>query len=282
MPFDPRLTAARPDLAAEYLRGKVAAASFVAGRRHTVVVPLLDLTIAPDPAGSRDTQLLHGESFVVYETGADGLAWGQAELDGYVGYVAAEGLGAPRPAGQRVTALMSHLYPQARVRARPEAELPFMSEVAVAGTTGDFARLRGGGMVPRAHLAPLTGDFVSQAERFTGVPYLWGGRSAHGIDCSGLTQLALLATGIKAPRDSDMQATGLGEALAPDAPARRGDLLFWAGHVGMLVDADTLIHANAFHMAVAVEPLLPAIKRIAGQGGGPVTARRRLALLRAA
>lgn len=273
--FARRLVPARPDLAAAHLRGQVAAERFVPGTRHSVGAALLDLTITPDPAASRDTQLLHGESFVVYETRPDGLAWGQAELDGYVGYVRAEGLAPPRSRGRPITALWSHVYPEANVRARPSAELPFLAEVPVAGTTADFARLRGGGHVPRTHIEPVAGDFVAQALRFTGVPYLWGGRSAHGIDCSALVQLALLAVGARAPRDSDMQAALLGQPLDGTEPARRGDLIFWKGHVGILEDPETLIHANGFHMAVAREPLAGAIKRIAASGGGPVTLRRR-------
>lgn len=273
--FARRLIPARPDLAAEHLRGAVAAERFVPGQRMSVEASLLDLTTTPDPDAGRDTQLLHGESFVVYETRPDGLAWGQAELDGYVGYVAAEGLAPPRAPGARVTALWSHVYPKAEVRARPARELPFLAEVPVAGTTAEFARLRGGGHVPRAHLAPLAGDFVDVALRFLGTPYLWGGRSARGIDCSALAQLSLIAAGGAAPRDSDMQAALLGQPLGPREPGRRGDLVFWKGHVGILVDSETLVHANGHHMAVALEPLAEAVRRIAAGGGGPVTLRRR-------
>lgn len=275
-PFRDRLVPARPDLAAEHLRGSVRAERFAQGTPHTVCAPLLDLMRKSTPGASRDTQLLYGETFTVYEIRDDGLAWGQAELDGYVGYVSAAGLDKAKPRGQRITALWSHIYPTPDVRALPERDLPFMAEIAVRGTTGDFARLRGGGNVPRAHLAPVAGDFVDQARRFIGVPYLWGGRGARGIDCSGLIQIALLAVGIPAPRDSDMQAAGLGMPLAPDAAPARGDLLFWRGHVGVLVDPDTLLHANGYHMAVAEEPLAPALTRILAQGGGPVTVRRRI------
>ncbi|MFQ8432096.1 C40 family peptidase [Amaricoccus sp. W119] len=273
--FASRLLPARPDLAAEKLRGSVVAEQFAPGVRYSVGAPLLDLTLTPDPEACRDTQLLHGESFVVYEIREDGLAWGQAELDGYVGYVAEEGLVPPRSRGQRITALWSHSYPTANVRAKPVLELPFLAEVPVSGTTAEFARLRDGGHVPRAHLAPLEGDSVDLARRFLGVPYLWGGRSARGIDCSALVQLVVLALGGEAPRDSDMQAAMLGAPLRTGDPGRRGDLIFWRGHVGILEDPETLIHANAHHMAVAREPLAEAIARIAAAGGGPVTLRRR-------
>src|SRR5690606_30525382 len=127
------------------------------------------------------------------------------------------------------------------------------------------------------HLAPVAGDAVDHALRLMGVPYLWGGRSARGIDCSALVQLSLMAAGIAVPRDSDMQAALAGVPLAPDAPPERGDLVFWDGHVGLLRDPETLVHANAHHMAVTVEALAPTVARILAAGGGPVTGRRRIA-----
>ncbi len=275
-PFATRLVPARPDLAAEHLRGQVAAVRLAPGIAHSVTATLADMWGAPDARGARTTQLLRGERFIVYETRPDGLAWGQAELDGYVGYVALDGLGPAAGKGVRVTALWSQVYAEPSIRARIEQELPFLAEVPVTGTTGAFARLRGGGHVPRPHLDPLEGDWVAQAERFAGVPYVWGGRSARGLDCSALVQLALLACGHAAPRDSDMQAALLGTALAPDEALRRGDLVFWDGHVGIMLDGETLLHANGHHMAVASEPFRPAAARIAAAGGGPVTLRRRL------
>ena len=148
----------------------------------------------------------------------------------------------------------------------------------MSGDTRGFAALRGGGFAPLQHLAPVAGDFVAVAARFLGAPYLWGGRSARGLDCSALVQLALMAAGIAAPRDSDMQAALLGRALAADEPALRGDLIFWRGHVGLLADPQTLIHANAHHMAVAQEALANATARIAAAGGGRVAMRRRVTL----
>jgi cell wall-associated NlpC family hydrolase len=273
--FAPRLRPARPDLAADHLRGQVEAMRFVAGKACRVTASRLDLTARPERGGELATQLLHGEAFTVYETRPDGLAWGQAALDGYVGYVDAGGLGPPQGRGQRITALTSHLYAEPSVRSRVTLELPFLAEVAVAGTTGGFARLRGGGCVARPHLEPVSGDFVTQAERFLGAPYRWGGRSPRGIDCSGLVQLALLAVGRPAPRDSDMQAALIGAALDGGAPLERGDLVFWKGHVGIMRDPTTLLHANAWHMAVVAEPLAEAARRTAAMGGGGMLVRRR-------
>ena len=155
------------------------------------------------------------------------------------------------------------------------AELPFLAEIRVKGSTGGFFRLRDGGFVPRPHLAARAGDLAAQAERFVGAPYLWGGRSIRGIDCSGLVQLSLIAIGRLAPRDFDMQAALVGAPLAEGEPLARGDLVFWKGHVGIMTGPDTLLHANSHHMAVAVEPLDTAVARIAAAGGGPVTVRRR-------
>ena len=154
-----------------------------------------------------------------------------------------------------MTALASHRYAAPRLKARATAELPFLADLDVSGETRGFAALRGGGFTPVQHFAALTADFVDVAARFIGAPYLWGGRSARGLDCSALIQLALMATGTAAPRDSDMQAALLGRGLGPETAARRGDLIFWRGHVGLLIDPATLLHANAHHMMVAVEPL---------------------------
>ena len=254
----------------------VEAERFVEGVPRSVTAPVLDLRRSPSRGTGIETQLLRGEDFTVYETRDDGLAWGQADLDGYVGYVDAAGLGPRRPAETVVRALWSHVYAEPDVKSKPLAELPFMARIAVSGSDGAFARLRDGGWVPLRHLEAVAGDFVSQALRFLGAPYLWGGRSARGIDCSGLVQLALAAAGVAAPRDTDMQQEALGEPLAGDAALARGDLVFWRGHVAIVVDPDTLVHANANAMAVSLETAKDAIRRIAEAGEGPVTALRRL------
>lgn len=281
-PFARRLVPARPDLAAEHLRGQVRAERFEAGVNCIVTVPILDLTLSPEPEAGLATQLLHGEPFKVYEDRGDGLAWGQSGWDGYVGYVASAGLAMVnavdgRRQRRQVTARSTHVYSRPDIKAPVQCAYPALAEVEVRSETGAFAAIAQGGYLPLAHLAPAAGDAVVQARRFLGAPYLWGGRSAAGLDCSALVQLAFRAAGVPGiPRDSDMQEAMTGAPLPAGEAPRRGDLVFWKGHVGLCSDDGGLIHANAHHMAVVEEPLEGAIARIERSGGGPVTSLRRL------
>ncbi|MEH3147769.1 MAG: NlpC/P60 family protein [Methylobacterium frigidaeris] len=279
---DPRLTPARPDLADERLRGVVEAARYVPGTPRRIRAPLAPLRRAPGPGAALDTEALHGEAVTVYEV-RDGWAYAQLVQDGYVGYLPAEALGEPDPAPtHRVAVLRSFVYPAPDLKRPPRFHLGFGSLVRVAGQEGDYARLDDGGFVFARHLAGLgevAPDVAGTAERFVGVPYLWGGRSSLGLDCSGLVQTALLAAGRAAPRDADMQERGLGRPLPLDddlSGLARGDLIFWRGHVGLMLDATRLIHANGHHMAVAVEPLAEAAARIGAHSHGAITSIRRL------
>jgi cell wall-associated NlpC family hydrolase len=192
--------------------------------------------------------------------------------DGYVGWLSANALAAPdAPPTHKVAALRTLVFPAPAIKHPPLEGLPLGSRVAVLGFEKEFAVLANG-FVPAGHLADLDAaapDFVAVAERFVGVPYLWGGKSSLGIDCSGLVQVALTAAGIGCPRDSDMQEAGLGATVTP-APhftnLQRGDLIFWKGHVAIVANARSIVHANAFHMAVVIEPLAEAITRIRAQG----------------
>jgi cell wall-associated NlpC family hydrolase len=279
MNLDPRRTPARPDLAAAHLKGVVEAAVYAEPTRFVVTLPVAPLTRRPEAQAPLESQLLYGEAFTAYEHDGE-WAWGQAEADGYVGYLPRAALA---PAGgaptHRVAALFTHVYPAPSLKARPLGWLTYGAHVTVAAIEAGFAALDGGGhipvrhLVPRAHRAP---DWVAEAERFIGVPYLWGGRAPTGLDCSGLVQLALAAAGRPCPRDSDMQAAELGQTLAPRASLDRGDLVFFKGHVGIMLDGARMLHANAHHMAVAVEPLECARARILASGGGPVTRLARL------
>lgn len=278
MTLDPRLNAFRPDLADVRLEGQVQAARFVAGERRRIVAPVAAVRRAPRADAAIDSEALLGETVRVFETTAEGWSWVQLEADGYVGFIAAEAIGPvdPEPT-HHVTALRTFVYPAADMKLPPVATLSIGSRLALgekAETRGTpyFRLADGSGAVVARHVAPVDAppeaDFVAVAERFLETPYLWGGRSAFGIDCSGLVQAALAATGYAAPRDSDQQAATLGEpvegGLAGDLA--HGDLVFWKGHVGILRDAGTLLHASGYHMAVVEEPLAEALARYAGLG----------------
>jgi cell wall-associated NlpC family hydrolase len=289
MTFDPRVTPARPDLAADHLRGLVAAARFVAGAVREVADAQAPVRRSPSPDATQDTEALRGELVTVYEDNGEGWCWGQLAGDGYVGWLPANALRPPGPPPtHRVAVLRSLEFSGPSIKSPPLAALSLGCRVAVApheddlpaaGNGGKLTRLASGGYVPARHLAGIgttEPDFVAVAERFVGVPYLWGGKTSLGIDCSGLVQVALTAAGIVCPRDSDMQERAFASLPAADiATLRRGDLVFWTGHVAIVCDERTLVHANAFHMAVAVEPVADAVCRIR-QAGSEIAGIRRL------
>ena len=280
--FDPRVTPARADLAAKHLEGKVTAARYVEGRVFEVIEPQAPLRGEPRPDAPLTTEALKGERVTIYDSNAEGWAWGQLQADGYVGWLPANALVAPGAAPtHKVTALRTFAFSEPSIKSPPLEALPLGAKLAVARFADRMAVTRAGAYVPAPHLAPLGDyetDFVAVAERFLGVPYLWGGKTALGLDCSGLVQIALTACGLPCLRDSDMQERALGTPLsaAPDySNLKRGDLVFWKGHVAIVRGAQSLLHANAFHMAVVSEPVADAIARIAGTGSA-VTGVRRL------
>jgi cell wall-associated NlpC family hydrolase len=271
--MDPRLTPANARAALATLRGRVAAPQYTEGEAARVAVPLADLRRAPE--GPRERQLLMGDALTVIDR-HDGWCFVQAAKDGYCGYLRAADVAPARAPTHWISAPASHLYPEPRVQAHEIAALPFGARVTVTGEAGAFAELPEG-FVPLRHLRPLGSaldDPVAVATLFLGTPYLWGGNSRAGIDCSGLVQAALLACGIACPGDSDLQQ-GLGTELPPDAPLRPGDLLFWTGHVALVADATRLIHATGHSMATVFEDIDGAKARIAA-AGCPVIARRRI------
>ena len=276
--FDPRLNPYRPDLAAAYLRGQVEASRFVDGTPYEVVEPVADLRRDPAHEAALDTQALKGERVTVYEMSEEGWAWGQLAGDGYVGYLSANALA---PVGvtptHRVAVPRTFGFPAANIKLPPMVALPMGAGIAIARTTDSFAVDGYGWHYPLSHVAPLEnkqGDFVAIAEMFLNTPYLWGGKSWLGIDCSGLVQLALQTAGRTCPRDTYMQEQALGAPVAL-SDIRRGDLLFWKGHVAIARDAKTMIHANAHHMMTAIEPIADAVTRIR-TAGSDVTSVRRL------
>ena len=288
--LDPRLNAYRPDLAAESLKGRVAAERFTAGRPAQVVRGVAALRRRPGAEAPQDSQLLSGEEVTVYDQ-AEGWAWVQNRTDGYVGYVESAALGRDlRAATHSVKVLRTFLYPEPDLKAPPLDALTMTGRVAVVGADGAYSEVAFGtqrGWVYSRHLAAqgagggeVEPDFVATALQFLGVPYLWGGKASGGLDCSGLVQVALARAGIPCPRDTALQATSLGAAL-PWEPGRteprRGDLIYFPGHVAIALDAERVVNANAHAMMVSVEPLAELEARVRQESGGTgVIAVRRL------
>jgi cell wall-associated NlpC family hydrolase len=277
--FDPRLTPARPDLAASHLRGKVHAAHFVEGVAMQVVDAVAPLRREPSSEAPLDTEALFGERVTVYETTDEGWSWGQLEADGYVGWLPSNTLVKPlAPPTHRVSALRTYLFSKPDIKSAPLLSLSFGSRIAVVNEEHSFV-VTANGFNPQQHVVALhhrERDPVEIARRFLGVPYLWGGKTSAGLDCSGLVQLALQSCGIECLRDSDMQQKiGISVAYKGDEKAlARGDLLFWKGHVGFYAGEGKFLHANAHHMAVVEEPLAEAIRRIRESGLEVLAVRR--------
>jgi cell wall-associated NlpC family hydrolase len=278
MTLDPRLNAFRPDLADEMLRGKVEADRFAAGELYEIAESVVPLHSAPRFDAMRMTELLSGERVKVFAL-EEGWAWVKAAHDGYVGYVPAAALSREiTSASHRIAMPLTFIYAAPDIKSVPAVALPMNARVEITETADRFMRLRNGRFVFADHLKPLTShetDFVAVGERFLHVPYLWGGKTFNGIDCSGLVQTALHAAGLVCPRDTDMQERELGFPVHDHNALQRGDVIFWKGHAGIMVDKEHILHANAHFMMVTLEPLSTVITRIA-MAGGQLTAIKRL------
>jgi cell wall-associated NlpC family hydrolase len=273
---DRRLIAARADLASMDLQGLARSQRFVEPSPRRVTLPRSALRVAPADDAEQVSQLIFGEAFDVLDA-REGYVWGQAQRDGYVGWAPGSALSpeiiAPT---HRVIALRTFAFASPSIKTAPFGPISLNALVRIGEAQAELSHAEGAGWIPTRHLAPIGQAFAepaATAEQFLGAPYLWGGRDSLGLDCSGLIQQAFWAGGLACHRDSDQQQA-LGVAADP-AHLKRGDLVFWCGHVGMMLDSARLIHANAFHMAVAIEPLAEAASRISARNGGDPIAYRR-------
>jgi len=278
--LDRRLNAYRPDLADKSLEGRVEAARFVEGMPGRVIAPAIAMRPRPDADAGIDTELIFGEPVRVFDR-SDGWAWVKSGVDGYVGYVQEEALGPQGAAPTHwITAPRSFVYPEPDMKTPVLRALSMGSRITVTGearTRGTRYLLTDGGAVIAGHAAPvdipIADDHVAVAERFVETPYLWGGRSGFGLDCSGLVQLSMMMAGRLALRDTDMQRGSIGEEI-DRSELKCGDLVFWKGHVAIMQDRAMMIHASGFTMNVSHEALDDAIRRIEPMYGLPLVCRR--------
>lgn len=261
--LDPRLNAYRPDLADVRLKDKINAQNFVEGDVASVIEPRVALRAKPDFTAGFVSEALLGDRIRVFEV-KDGWAWGQMEKDDYVGYIQLETLsGIHMPPSHRVCVPATFIYPKPDLKSQPATRIFLNSQLVIDNISDDWAALAGGGFVYHSHICPsdeFLSDPVAVAEQFLGVPYLWGGSTQDGLDCSALVQQAYHACGLECPRDSDMIEETIGET--GHNSLQRGDLVFWDGHIGMIIDEHRMIHANGHHMAVVAEDFAAAEARI--------------------
>jgi cell wall-associated NlpC family hydrolase len=275
--LDPRRYAFREDLAASALKDRVQAPRYVEGEQRQVVQAALPLRKEPRFDALLESEALLGELVTVFDE-SEGWAWVQLARDNHVGYIPSDGLSRiiVEPT-HKIAALRTYVFPAPDPKSPPAALLSLNAEIASERSEGKFLVVDGA-YVYAAHalaVGEYAADPVEVAQGFLGAPYLWGGRTSVGLDCSGLVQLACEAAGLACPRDADMQFAELGSPLdLSREKLARGDLVFWDGHVGMMTSPDRLLHANAYHMSVVEEPFAEAKKRILSSGLEIIGARR--------
>jgi cell wall-associated NlpC family hydrolase len=280
--YDTRVTPVRTDVAADFLRGEIEAPRYASGSRRQVAVDGIGLRFTPDRNARLESQLLFGEVFTVYDE-ADGWAWGQNEIDGYVGYVPSATLHDDVfQADHQVAIRATQLYPEPDLKRPPLRTISMCSRVKVVDVSGGFARISSGDWIFGKHLVDfdyVMPDLVGTALKFLGAPYIWGGRSSAGVDCSALVQLVLHMARVDAPRDSDLQAQSVGTEVPMSDPhdfsqIEDGDLVFFPGHVGLFVHGWRFLHANAFDMQVSLHSFSEVLDRADADGNGVTTVRR--------
>jgi cell wall-associated NlpC family hydrolase len=276
--IDRRIFLSNGRVAHDSLKGQVDGVTFVPGELMQVGKPVAGLFAKPQ--GGMDCELMYGAHFLELERDPrTGYSFGCSVMDRYVGYIKTDDLAPVSTANYKVSRLNTHIYPEPNIKTVPLMTLPMGAHLDVISVNDRFGQLVAGGFVPEKAIVPLNtnaDDFVSVAEIFLGVAYLWGGDSFQGIDCSGLVQASLRACGQACPRDTDMQQAEVGVEFGGNVPLQRGDLIFWKGHTGIMVDAENLLHANAYHMRVTLEPLEDVALRIKQTEGLDITCRRRL------
>lgn len=285
--FDPRTTARRGDLADIALAGKMFSPHYAVPLAMRCSAPKAMIRKHSGKNHEAVSELLHGEDFFVLDVAGD-WAWGYAGYDGYVGYLPIHALQqqqkTPQPT-HLIVARAALIFIEPDIKSGVTKRLPMGARIACGepSACGEFLKT-GKGFVHIRHVQEIGAKVVfdgsngtaALAEQLVGAPYLWGGRSGDGLDCSGLVQIVLMLTGVAAPRDSDQQMAKLGTAIAADEPLRRGDLIFFPHHVGMMVDGERIVHANSHWMKTVVEPLADAAARFAKDGQEPILARKRL------
>jgi cell wall-associated NlpC family hydrolase len=277
--LDRRVAAVRPDLADLCFIGDFGALHYAAPVAMTAQAPFATVRLAPSWNAEQSSELLFGEPFDAIEVSPD-WSWGYAGPERYVGYVPTAALAAPGPAPTHwVSAPEALVFQAASIKSPVMLSLPQNARMAATGDSGDFLELASGGFIHTKHVRAL-GDWASdpaaQAARWIGAPYLWGGKRRQGCDCSGLVQAALLACGIPIPRDCNQQQGIVGNSVPIEGPYQRNDLIYFPGHVGIMVDATNLLHANAHHMATVVEPLADVLERLKPKYEMPILAVKRL------